>query len=127
MVTLCSELLTGGTDTTSTTMEWIMANPVKNPDQKSKLVHEIEGVVGKEEEIREEDLPKMPYLQADALINFTASEIGVDKEVWEEPPEFRPERFLKAEDGEGEEGVDITGSREVKMMPGRGEVDLPGA
>ncbi|KAL6012991.1 hypothetical protein ACLOJK_003481 [Asimina triloba] len=150
MVTLCSELLTGGTDTTSTTMEWIMANLVKNPDQQSKLVDEIERVVGKEGEIREEDLPKMPYLQAvvkeglrrhppahlllshavseevtlggyvipkDAFINFTASEIGVDKEVWEDPLEFKPERFLKAEGGKGEEDVDITGSREVKMMP----------
>ncbi|KAL5996110.1 hypothetical protein ACLOJK_026183 [Asimina triloba] len=147
IVTLCSEFMTGGTDTTSTAMDWIFANLVKNQDKQEKLVEDIERVVGKDGEIKEEDLQKMRYLKAvileglrrhppghlllshgvseevtlggyvipkNAVVNVTIAEIGLDKEVWEDPLEFRPERFLKEDD---EEGVDITGSREIKMMP----------
>eukprot|EP00268_Persea_americana_P028194 TRINITY_DN2741_c0_g1_i2.p1 TRINITY_DN2741_c0_g1~~TRINITY_DN2741_c0_g1_i2.p1 ORF type:complete len:514 (-),score=93.08 TRINITY_DN2741_c0_g1_i2:31-1572(-) len=146
MVTLCSEFLNGGTDTTSTSLQWIMANLVKHQDLQQKLVEEIEEVVGKEaEEVGEEDLNRMPYLKAvimeglrrhppghfvlphavseevtleeyvipkDATVNFTVADMGWDEKVWEEPMAFKPERFL-----DGGENVDITGSREIKMMP----------
>ncbi|KAK8628060.1 hypothetical protein V6N13_063772 [Hibiscus sabdariffa] len=65
MVSLCSEFLNAGTDTTSTVLQWIMANLVKYPDIQEKLFMEIKGVVGEgEEEVKEEDLQKMPYLKA---------------------------------------------------------------
>uniref|UniRef100_A0A2N9GD48 Cytochrome P450 89A2 n=1 Tax=Fagus sylvatica TaxID=28930 RepID=A0A2N9GD48_FAGSY len=68
MVTLCSEFLNGGTDTTSTTLQWIMANLVKYPHIQEKLFVEIKGVVGdRENEVKEEDLNKMPYLKAVVL------------------------------------------------------------
>ncbi|KAJ6775003.1 CYTOCHROME P450 [Salix purpurea] len=41
MVTLCSEFLNGGTDTTSTALQWIMANLVKYPQIQEKLFMEI--------------------------------------------------------------------------------------
>nr|POF27492.1 cytochrome p450 89a9 [Quercus suber] len=41
------------------------------------------------------------------------AEMGWDSRVWEDPMEFKPERFLSGDDGV----FDITGSREIKMMP----------
>jgi len=47
MVTLCSEFLNEGTDTTATTLQWIMAELVKHKEIQHKITEEIESVVGK--------------------------------------------------------------------------------
>ena len=68
MVSLCSEFLVAGTDTTSTALEWIMANMVKYPQIQERLLVEMKGVVGDgEKEVKGEDLNKMPYLKAVVL------------------------------------------------------------
>ena len=68
MVSLCSEFLVAGTDTTSTALEWIMANMVKYPQIQETLLVEMKGVVGDgEKEVKGEDLNKMPYLKAVVL------------------------------------------------------------
>ncbi|KAH6815375.1 cytochrome P450 [Perilla frutescens var. frutescens] len=158
MVSLCSEFLNGGTDTTSTALQWIMANLVKNPEIQSKLYEEIIATVGGEKQVvEEEDLQKMAYLKAvvlealrrhppghfvlphkvkeevelngyripkDAQVNFMVADMNWDPEVWEAPMEFKPERFVAACEGEG---FDVTGSREIKMMPfGAGRRVCPG-
>ena len=68
LVTLCSEFLNAGTDTTSTALQWIMANLVKYPHVQERVVEEIKEVVGErvreEREVKEEDLQKLPYLKA---------------------------------------------------------------
>ncbi|KAM2648959.1 hypothetical protein TB1_002020 [Malus domestica] len=65
MVSQCSEFLDAGTDTTSTALQWIMANVVKYPQVQEKLFAEIKGVMGEtEDEVREEVLHKLPYLKA---------------------------------------------------------------
>ncbi|XP_034677837.1 cytochrome P450 89A2-like [Vitis riparia] len=148
LVSLCSEFLFIGTDTSTAAMQWVMANLVKHQDIQEKVVEEINRVVKPGEEIKQEDVSHMNYLKAvvlealrrhppghfsiprsvteetifdgyliprDALVNFTVADMGWDPSVWEDPMEFRPERFMVGEGGEVE--FDVKGVREIKMMP----------
>lgn len=160
IVSLSSEFLNAGTDTTSTALQWIMANMVKYPHVQEKLFMEIKGVIMGEERVKEDDLQKIPYLKAVILeglrrhppghfvlphtvredtvlggflvpkngtINFMVAEMGWDPKVWEDPMEFKPERFLSNNKTEQVVVFDITGSREIKMMPfGVGRRICPG-
>ncbi|XP_004489872.1 cytochrome P450 89A2-like [Cicer arietinum] len=154
--TLCSEFLNAATDTTSTALEWIMANLVKYQEIQEKVVEEIKRVIGdnKDKEIKEEDLQKMWYLKAVILeglrrhpplhyvaphkvtkevilngylvptfasVNFLVAEIGRDSSAWDDPMEFKPERFMN------NTSFDIMGIKEIKMMPfGVGRRMCPG-
>lgn len=63
LVTLCSEFVNGGTDTTATAIEWGIARIIENPTIQSKLFDEITATVG-ERTVNEKDTDKMVYLQA---------------------------------------------------------------
>ncbi|CAL5418328.1 unnamed protein product [Camellia sinensis] len=67
MLSLCSEFINGGTDTSTTTLQRAMANLVKHQEIQEKLYREINVVVKRREEIKEQDLKKMPYLEAIVL------------------------------------------------------------
>ncbi|KAH7855844.1 hypothetical protein Vadar_029593 [Vaccinium darrowii] len=175
MVSLCSEFLNAGTDTTTTALQWIMANLVKYPHVQTKLYEEINGIVGPSPQLREkndevmviineEDLHRMPYLKSvvleglrrhppgqlvlphkvtkdvelegylvpkDSMINFMVADIGWDPKIWDEPMEFKPERFFTSATSNGggaPDLFDITGNREIKMMPfGAGRRMCPAA
>ncbi|XP_028759140.1 cytochrome P450 89A9-like [Neltuma alba] len=54
------------------------------------------------------------------------AQMGWDPKVWEDPMEFKPERFLNSEKNEVE-AFDFTGTKEIKMMPfGAGRRMCPG-
>ncbi|EPS63295.1 hypothetical protein M569_11489, partial [Genlisea aurea] len=63
IVTLCSEFLNGGTDTTATAVEWGIARLIENPDVQSRLYEEIRTTVGSRK-VEDKDIEKMPYLNA---------------------------------------------------------------
>ncbi|GMH20201.1 hypothetical protein Nepgr_022042 [Nepenthes gracilis] len=124
---LLLNLFIAGTDTSSSTIEWAMAEMLKNPSILNLVQAEIDTVVGKNRRLKESDIPKLPYLQAICKETFrkhpvvplslprVTSEpcevngyyipkntrlfvnvwaIGRDPELWENPHEFNPERFL---------------------------------
>ncbi|KAK8503075.1 hypothetical protein V6N11_066349 [Hibiscus sabdariffa] len=57
-------LFVGGTDTTSNTIEWAMAELFRNPHVLLKAKNEIEEAIGKGNPIEESDINRLPYLQA---------------------------------------------------------------
>nr|AJD87474.1 cytochrome P450 CYP76AD6 [Beta vulgaris]ALS88208.1 CYP76AD6 [Beta vulgaris] len=62
---LLVDIFDAGTDTTASTLEWAMAELVKNPEMMTKVQIEIEQALGKDcLDIQESDISKLPYLQA---------------------------------------------------------------
>ncbi|XP_077246507.1 putative (S)-N-methylcoclaurine 3'-hydroxylase isozyme 2 [Tasmannia lanceolata] len=60
---LLLELFTAGTDTSSSTIEWAMAELIKNPEDMNKVREELKREI-KENIVRESTLPHLPHLHA---------------------------------------------------------------
>ncbi|XVE68617.1 hypothetical protein DITRI_Ditri09bG0082800 [Diplodiscus trichospermus] len=154
LVSLCSEFLNGGTDTTATALEWGIARLIENPDIQSKLYDEIKCTVG-DKKVDESDVENMKYLQAvvkellrrhpptyfslthAATEPATLGEFDIPTDANLEifvlgislDPKIwsNPEKFDPDRFYSGKEDADITGVTEVKMMPfGVGRRICPG-
>ncbi|RWW55027.1 hypothetical protein BHE74_00038359 [Ensete ventricosum] len=123
-------LFTAGTDTSTGTIEWAMAEMLLNPSILERAQAEMDRVIGRDRRLEESDIPNLPYLQAickesfrkhpstplnlpristqacevngyyipkntKLLVNIWA--IGRDPDVWDNPLEFNPDRFMTAE------------------------------
>jgi len=124
------DLLLAGSETSSSTIEWAIAEAIRNPRIMEKAQAELEEVVGKGRRVEESDIDRLPYLHAvvrevfrlhpaaplliphraestcevagfmipkDTQVLVNAWAIGRDPTIWDEPSEFKPERFVKSE------------------------------
>ncbi|KAI3450913.1 hypothetical protein Pfo_007578 [Paulownia fortunei] len=124
---LLLNLFTAGTDTSSSIIEWALAEMIKNPSILKRAHEEMDRVIGRNRRLVESDIPKLPYLQAicketyrkhpstplnlpriasDACVvngyyipkntrlSVNIWAIGRDPDVWENPLDFNPDRFL---------------------------------
>ena len=57
-------LFTAGTDTSSSIIEWSLAEMLKNPRILKQAQDEMDQVIGRNRRLEESDIPKLPYLQA---------------------------------------------------------------
>ncbi|GLJ48567.1 hypothetical protein SUGI_1024470 [Cryptomeria japonica] len=58
------EMIFRGTDTVALVTEWTMAELVLNEEIQGRAQAELEAVVGRDRSVRDEDIAKLPYLQA---------------------------------------------------------------
>ncbi|GAA0184185.1 hypothetical protein Leryth_008289 [Lithospermum erythrorhizon] len=154
IVTLCSEILNGGTDTTGTAIEWAIARLIDNPHVQRRVFEEIKTTVG-DKRVEEKDLEKMPYLNAvvkELLRRHPPTHISLPHAVTEptklagydipmdaiveiflpgismDPKIWTdPEKFDPDRFFSSQDEVDITGLRGVKSIPfGAGRRICPG-
>uniref|UniRef100_A0A5B7C5D6 Uncharacterized protein n=1 Tax=Davidia involucrata TaxID=16924 RepID=A0A5B7C5D6_DAVIN len=57
-------MFTAGTDTTTSTLEWAMAELLHNPKTLHKVQAELRSVIGPNKKLEEKDIENLPYLKA---------------------------------------------------------------
>ncbi|XP_009612631.1 cytochrome P450 77A1 [Nicotiana tomentosiformis] len=146
IITLVSETIGAGTDTSATALEWALLHLVMDQEIQEKLYKEIVDCVGKHGDISESDVEKMPYLGAIVKETFRrhppshfvlSHSVTNDTQlggynipsdayvefytawVTEDPSLWKDPGEFRPErflTGDGVD-VDITGMRGVKMLP----------
>ncbi|CAO2202176.1 unnamed protein product [Urochloa humidicola] len=64
VTTILFDVFTAGSDTVAITVEWAMAELLRNPSTMARLRAEIDGALGGKEAVEEADAARLPYLQA---------------------------------------------------------------
>jgi len=57
-------MFAAGTDTSSSTTEWAIAEMIRNPRILAQVQQELDNIVGRDRNVKEDDIPNLPYLQA---------------------------------------------------------------
>ncbi|XP_002982308.2 flavonoid 3'-monooxygenase [Selaginella moellendorffii] len=149
---LLMDLLLGGSETSSTVIEWALAELLHHPDWMIKAQQEIENVVGHTRMVEEADISKLEVLNAiikesfrlhppvslliphasveaqnvagydipkNATLIVNVYAIGRDPQVWSDPLEFQPQRFIGS-------SIGVNG-QDFELLPfGSGKRSCPG-
>ncbi|KAL6008037.1 hypothetical protein ACLOJK_033543 [Asimina triloba] len=131
---LLTDIFVAGSDTSSTTLEWAMAELLRDPKIMGKARAEIMETIGPEKEVEESDMGRLPYLQAVVKETFrlhpaaplliphrAESDVQIcgDADAWEQPTSFIPERFIGSQ-------VDFKGQNFELIPFGAGRRICPG-
>ncbi|KAJ8748009.1 hypothetical protein K2173_014436 [Erythroxylum novogranatense] len=143
-ISTCLALILAASDTTAVTLTWTLALLLNNRDALNKIRHELDIHIGKDREVKESDMHNLVYLEAvikesfrlypavptllphESMEDWTrlfinAWKIHRDPQVWSDPEEFKPERFLTTH-----KDVDVRG-QSLKLIPfGSGRRMCPG-
>ncbi|KAK6138676.1 hypothetical protein DH2020_027591 [Rehmannia glutinosa] len=149
------DMVIGATDTTSTTIEWVLAELLDNPGAMEKAQQELTHVVGMNNIVEESHISKLHYLEAvvketfrlhpalslllprmpsesriiggytipkDSKVFLNTWSIYRDPQVWEDPLQFKPDRFLNDDTGK----FDYMGNNFEYLPFGSGRRMCPG-
>jgi len=61
---LMQDIFAAGSDTTAKTLEWAMAEFIRNPEKMKRAQAELDQVVGRNRRVEESDTDRLPYLRA---------------------------------------------------------------
>ena len=121
------DLFVAGTDTSTTTIKWLILYMIRYPDVQTKCQQEIDDVIGSNHTPTASDKSNMPYVEAtiheaqrlgniapfsvphaasrdttlaeykipkNTMVFVNLYSVHIDPELWENPEEFRPERWI---------------------------------
>ncbi|KAG8503980.1 hypothetical protein CXB51_002313 [Gossypium anomalum] len=142
------DLFVAGTDTSAVTIEWALSELINHPNIMEKTRQEIDIVVGKDKIVQESDITNLPYLQAvvkktlrlhpagPMIVRESSEDCNIegskfwqrhdcsltDRNHWENPLEFRPERFVNGSSSQ----IDVRGQHFHLLPFGSGKRSCPG-